>query len=529
MADLHELIWEREWRRCFPEWAESTPEELRDAFSYFCATYWYIQTPHGRQLFELFNEQQDAVYTFLTSRKVVALKARQIGFSTVVAAYAFWCAYGYGDRRILMLSKGEREAAELLSKSTYGWRSLPEWMRLKGPVTNANQQKMVLGDSTIESLPSGKNPARGMTAWLAIIDEFAFLDYPKEAWASVEPVVDVGGRLITLSTANGEGNIFHDTWVRATAGTNGFTPIFYPWWSRSDRSQDWYEAKKRELPPWQLAQEYPSNPDEAFLRSGNPFFDVDGLREIEPIQPKRGFLVLDETVGLTFEEDPVGPLRLWIDEPSRTGVYVIGADVAEGLEHGDFSSAHVIDARTGEVVAHWHGHIDPDLFGSDVLYPLHVWFNEALTAPEVNNHGLTTVKALQRAGCSNLFRQRRYGSRTEDTTDQIGWRTTASTKPYAVDQLARALREGSIRLVDSETIAELRTFVREGNGKLHGSPHDDRVMSLAIANQMLAHAWLPQFRKKIEHEPGTAGWWMNKFFPKKREKRVPIGANAVRM
>jgi hypothetical protein len=29
--------------------------------------------------------------------------------------------------------------------------------------------------------------------------------------------------------------------------------------------------------PWQLAQEYPTSPEEAFVRSGNPVFDLDIL------------------------------------------------------------------------------------------------------------------------------------------------------------------------------------------------------------------------------------------------------------
>jgi len=29
--------------------------------------------------------------------------------------------------------------------------------------------------------------------------------------------------------------------------------------------------------PWQLAQEYPSSAEEAFVRSGNPVFDLDVL------------------------------------------------------------------------------------------------------------------------------------------------------------------------------------------------------------------------------------------------------------
>ena len=44
---------------------------------------------------------------------------------------------------------------------------------------------------------------------------------------------------------------------------------------------------------------------------------------------------------------------------------MIAADVAEGLSYGDYSSAHVIDATSGDVVAHWHGRIEPDLFENE--------------------------------------------------------------------------------------------------------------------------------------------------------------------
>ena len=48
------------------------------------------------------------------------------------------------------------------------------------------------------------------------------LPNPEEAWASIEPVADVGGRIIGLSTANGSGNFFHQLWTGSTAGNNKF-------------------------------------------------------------------------------------------------------------------------------------------------------------------------------------------------------------------------------------------------------------------------------------------------------------------
>ena len=113
------------------------------------------------------------------------------------------------------------------------------------------------------------------------MDEWAFLPNPEEAWASIEPVADVGGRIIGLSTANGSGNFFHNLWTGAVTGNNNFDPMFFPWSASEDRDESWYEGKKDAMLPWQLAQEYPTSPEEAFVRSGNPVFDLDALEAIE--------------------------------------------------------------------------------------------------------------------------------------------------------------------------------------------------------------------------------------------------------
>ena len=62
--------------------------------------------------------------------------------------------------------------------------------------------------SQITSMPSASDPARGESATLIVVDEWAFLPNPEEAWASVEPVADVGGRdrITQLDEAAGAGN-----------------------------------------------------------------------------------------------------------------------------------------------------------------------------------------------------------------------------------------------------------------------------------------------------------------------------------
>lgn len=534
--DLNKLREEREWRKCAPQ--SEDPEVLLAGFEHFCHNYAYIRHPSkGRIPFDLFEAQRETALTWLSGRYTIILKARQLGFSTLAAAFVFWAAFFYSDRAIIMLSRTEREAIKLLQKSKYVYKFLPEWMKFRGPIVNMTQTKIEMtNESFIESLPSASDPARGESVWLVVVDELAFLPNSEEAWASIEPIADVGGRVIMLSTANGEGNLFHQLWVGAETQNNRFTPLFYPW-SANGRTDEWYAAKKADLPEWLLASEYPDNPEDAFLKSGRPVFSLDVLRKLELKDPiARGYFKKAYRRH-EFTYDDEGPLKIW-HWPTTSGRYAIGADVAEGMEHGDYSSCHVIDARHGVVVAHWHGRIDTDLFATEVLAPLGWFYNEALLGVESNNHGLTTLKALQRLRYHPLYMQRSPRYKASIPTDILGWRTTAITKPLAADELNGALRDGSLVLFDKETIAELRTYVRDDGTKMSGSPFDDRTMSMMIAWQMVKHVFLQQYQPKREPGPGTMGYFEKQLFgdsplfePKMMDKRpepTPIGQNLSR-
>jgi len=524
--ELDDLVSEYQFRRCRGKDGD-TPNELAEAFAFFCENYVYIKHPNkGKIKFELRDAQKQAVTSWLNNRYSIVLKARQIGFSTLAAAYSFWLAFFWPDRFIVMLSKTEREATKLLAKSKYIDKFLPDWIKKNGPelVQNNVLKMSFANDSVIESMPSANEPARGESVYLAIIDEMAFLPNPEEAWASIEPIADVGGRVICLSTAKGEGNIFFQLWQGSQNATNRFKGIFFPW-SASDRDQAWYDAQKAELPDWQLHQEYPSNPEEAFIRSGRPVFDVDILKMFATSPATKGFnKKLEAGINNYIFESTGGPLSVW-ETPMFNSVYVIGADVAEGLARGDYSSAHVIDAKSGNIVAHWHGHVDPDRFGEEVLLALGYYYNNALIGVESNNHGLTTLTSLNKANYSNIYRQRRLNQRNPEQTETMGWRTTTLTKPLALDELSANIRDGGVTIKCENTIAELKTFVRDDNGSTHGSPHDDRVMSLAIANQMLKYVWLPEYRPKLNPTWGTLNYFASKVKKEEPIKDAPIGAN----
>jgi intein/homing endonuclease len=172
-------------------------------------------------------------------------------------------------------------------------------------------------------------------------------------------------------------------------------------------------------------------------------------------------------------------------------------DVAEGLEHGDYSSADVLELPSGMQVAQWHGHIAPDLYGN-MLYHLGKWFNNALLGVEVNNHGLTTLVTLRDMNYPNLYVQHNIDDRgsNEKETKKIGWATTSKSKPYIIDQLSAELREGEHGICCKETVQEMQTYVVLENGSYGAQLNcfDDRVMSRAIAGEMLRQS--PSYKKK---------------------------------
>jgi hypothetical protein len=147
---------------------------------------------------------------------------------------------------------------------------------------------------------------------------------------------------------------------------------------------------------------------------------------------------------------------------------------------------------------------------------------------ENNNHGLTSLKAAQRVGYRNLYRTRKLGNIRSEATDQLGWRTTTTSKPLMIDELVAAIRNDDVLLFCEKTIAELRTFVRKANGRMAGSPYDDRTISLAIAVQMLKYVWLPEYQNPNKVPKNSLMWWEAQIMGVQSGQKVPLGAHNIR-
>lgn len=471
---------------------------------YFFLNFWYIQHPdQGAIKFELRDVQREILSIWLTERRTISLKARQIGWSTLVAGFAFWAAFFHSDRPIAMLSRRQDDARDLLSKSSFGYDRLPDWMQERGPkrLNRSVDSMRFANGSSIESFPSLRDPVRGRSMWLVVLDEWAFFDNPEDAWAAIEPAAEIGGRIIALSTAKGAGNFFHRFYENARAGLNGFRATFYPYSSVPEHDEDWYARKCMELPEWQLHQEHPRNELEAFIKSGDPVFDSDELLSIIPTIGTPGNVRPGPLDTQQFVPHDAGQWLVW-KYPDLTGMeaYVIGADTSEGLEGGDYSCAHLLDSR-GSLCARFHGRPDPDEF-ADELARMGELYGNALLGVERNNHGHAVLAVLRRQRYKNLYYDRTVGKKKVNKTDRYGWPTTVTTKPIMIDALVKVIREGQLDCPDQLTIEQLINFHRLPNGGMEGSPHDDAVMSLAIAFQMLQYV-----KRKSEPERDPLEEW----------------------
>lgn len=512
------LLRERAFRRAFRH--DGTPGGEARAFKYFASRFAKIEVADEVMRFDLRPAQIETTAHLTAKEHIIVLKARQVGFSTLFANYALWKCLTGDSYSVLFLSRNREEAVYLLSKAKFTWDRLPMWLKQKLPkLPRSNEQRMKFSNhSSITSLPSRKNAARGRTTSLLIADEFAFLEDQEEAWAALRPAADVGGQVVVLSTANGSGDLFETLWNKASTKAMNYTPLFFSW--RTAFTEEWYEMKKRELLPWQLAQEHPSDPEEAFVKSGNAVFDLDKIKAMTPIDPLVGELKKssdEDGEHIAFRPVKDGPLRVWAT-PEEKAKYVIGVDIAEGLEHGDRSVATVLDLKSGELVAVYTCRVAPWEF-AQICIDLADWYNRALIGPERNNHGHAFIRSLVEHSYFPIFRHHRATTRREKETEELGWLTTPKTKAHIINQLDQFMTDHNIP--DTITLAELRTYKRDERGKMGGSPFDDHVMSYAIAVEMLNHAHLPEYKAKPQREKRWSyGWYERTFGQERKGKRI---------
>lgn len=464
------LLQELDYRRC----AESFP--------YFLEKYWIAVTPQGLRHLDAREAQLEAAAMFQNERRLIVVKARQIGWTTLISAYLCWLCFFKDNQLCLALSRREDpEARIIVSMVKVGYDNLPMWMRRRGPrLINNNLTKLTWSNgSQLDSDASKDNPARGRTLACLVMDEFGRFPNPESAWSSALPATEFG-QCFVVGNANGWGTFFHTQYMMAKEGTSDFKPAFYSWRCGGKHRDDaWLARETSSYTPAQRAAEYPEDDEECWIKAGSPRFDNEWLLSQQWVDPRVGRME-----GGRFVVDDTGFLDLYA-APQPGMSYTIGVDTAGGGESGDFACAQVLCLNTGQHVAELHGRIEPTRLAMEVD-KLGRWYNLAKVIPERNRHGIAFIDALRTTfQYPRIYTERRYGVRGYHDTDRYGFQTTDQTKPLALERMWAMLQTGDMVTTSREYLKQMSEYHYLEDGTTGGSPHDDRVMAMAMATTVL--------------------------------------------
>jgi len=452
--------------------------------------------------------------------RVIILKARQQGLSTHVGGYLYFNVSQKKACKALVVTHHSDSTRALFDMTKRYHDNCPELLKPHTKYSSRRELTFdVLDSSYVVATAGGESLGRGETLTHVHASELAFWQKSTalENWNGMTQAVPnkKGTAVFVESTANGVSGIFYDLWKGAIDGTNGYVPVFIPWFLDNDYRDDVPEsfeitpaeqeiADKYNLDNEQLMfrrkkiaqngidlfqQEYPAEPNEAFLTTGRPVFNPEVLhKDLDKAKDIKQRLALE---GDEWLENMRGELMLYrtIDDGEQ---YTIGADVAMGVRGGDYSVAQVLDSKKRQV-ATYRAQVHPDYF-AEVLYKLGEFFNFAFIIVENNSHGILTCTRLGKdMAYPNFYTEVQIDKLTERETLKLGFTTTSKTKPLIIDELRACVRQGTIELNDKLTIREMLTYIVTPNGGMEAEAgcFDDCVMSLALANHIHEGAWEP--------------------------------------
>ena len=468
--------------------------------------------------------------------RIILLKARQWGGSTLVQMYMAWiqCCHRRSWYSLICAHLKDTSASirgmysrllEFYPPELWEGDSEPCFKAYEG----SQNMRMIAGRDCVVTLASAERPdsVRGGDYAMAHLSEMAYwADTPSRQPDDVIRAVCGGVALVPYSlvavesTANGVGNYFHSEWLRCRSGEGDKHAVFVPWfeidiyrleppdaaafaaslspgemrlWETGltlDRLY-WRRRKRAEYATDQQMQaEYPADDSEAFVTTGAGVFDpadIEALRDGCEAPSFRGELCGGKPVA-----DPSGCLKIW-RAPTEKMRYVVAADIGGTRAASDWSVASVLAFPEGgvpEVAAQWRGHVPHDCLVR-ILADLARYYNLALLVVESNT--LESRDALMEdsaefivnrlARCyGNLYRRESFDTVTGERSTRIGFHTNRSTKAMLIINLQGLVRERAYIERDNDACNELATY-EHCPGGAYGARrgfHDDILMSRAI-------------------------------------------------
>lgn len=394
--------------------------------------------------FCLWPAQVEVLNGLVDHRLVCLLKGRQIGMTTLVLAYLIWVAIlKKPGSTILLFSKGQKEARELIERIRSMILNLPDYLQPRGFTKDSTEELSLTNGSRFVSFASRSSGGDSYTASVVVVDEADLIPDLNRLLTGAKPTISAGGQLILLSRVDKSQpeSSFKQVYRAAVAGKSEYWAMFLPWWSRPGRNRKWYESERREIlsrtgSEDELWENHPATPEQALaarqLDKRLPLPWLEACFELlDPIDTD----ILSGLPGLRVFKLPI---------PGRR--YVIGCDPAQGNPNSDNSVAMVLEWETLEEVATLCGKFEMTSLASYAA-TLSGVFNGASVMVERNNHGHTVILEFQREYQRVPLLKGRDG--------KVGWLTNLQPKTAMFNAVAEAARHHAMTVHDRDTFKEL--------------------------------------------------------------------------
>ncbi len=495
-----------------------------------------IRNKEGKIINFKLNHPQQRLYNIIKEQKqerkpvrVIILKARQMGFSTLTESILFKETVTKFNRRTGIITHLAAATTNLFNMSKLMLENLPP--DIKPSIKKSNAQELIFDNEFGTGLKSKIKCMTAGTSGVGRSDTFDNLHLSELAFWEGDVTATLTGlfqavpnlpdtMIIIESTANGFEK-FKELWDQAVNGENDFVPLFVAWYELPEYSMPYngfkltaeeenikelYSLTNEQL-AWrrwcirnncqnnieQFKQEYPSNPEEAFLSTGRCIFDKEAVinrMQCVPKPIKQGYFTYDEEAAqhnimrnIEWVSDKNGCIKIWRkpNTPEYTK-YALGGDTA-GDTVGDSFSSDVVDAKSLEQVATLTLQTDEDLYAKQ-MYCLGMYYKWALIAIETN-YSTYPQKKLEELGYPNFYVREVVDRFDKSVTKQYGFNTNKKTKPVILANLVELVREHTDIFNDEKTLREMLTFVKKKDGRQEAEEgfHDDKVMSIAITHK----------------------------------------------
>ena len=432
-------------------------------------------------------EQTEVIEALERGGDLIVAKPRQIGSTTIVAAYLFWKAYTSAEPiTVALLSHKIDSVRHILRIFKTFYDHLPNFLRR--PLKEDSAGKLVFhnGATILCASATSKGGLRSFTCSYLLLSEYAFSENAEELKATAVAALN-GGQMIIESTANYWGDPLHLEIEVAQRGEANYNYLFFPWYMHSEYATPiredfllteeeteileeynisleqmyWRRVMIQKIGADKFRREYPACLSDAYAQSGDAYLMEDDLRLVEEID------IEDRWNAIV----PVNP----------HDSYAIGVDVGSGTGK-DYSVAIILSKTTYQPVGIFRCNMTTPTELAEELFSMSQEYNGAKILVENNNVGVVVNQCL---GGSNLWK----------SSDDKFWTTTQTNKRVMFEELKEAIRSGTIYQIDSITVAELRSIKVDYKYNISltraNGAHADSAVALALAYQCLKQVRLP--------------------------------------